>query len=350
MMFTVYAEKEIFENIVVFNNETPNWFKIFCNHSDVYLNITDEELAAEQIPGTPIFEFILAAGGKSPNAKKAFFDSIYIDNSIIAEKPRSAFFLNYSKVDAYTIQSSWGVIVQGHENIDDSSLKGSFFRDIVKNSVFENHSIKGWNNLVNFALPPSNSMVITDKYLFSNEENGQLVGKRNIIQLINAFLPTSLSIPYHILILASDQPDERKPPKSEAWCKRIAEEMKKEISALRGYDIVFEIVFSQTIHKRKLILNYLNATSDKGFALFNANDGKTVREDNDFRCDRVFNRVDPAEGDTDYIVAESVLSQLKRKCNSIKQFIGNAGHMTNNRILGDCNPDFSIKNRLINDV
>ena len=42
-MFTVYSEKEIFENIVVFNEDTPNWFNIFCNHSEVCLNMTDDE-------------------------------------------------------------------------------------------------------------------------------------------------------------------------------------------------------------------------------------------------------------------------------------------------------------------
>ena len=29
-MFTVYAEKDIFENIVVFNDQAPHWFNIFC--------------------------------------------------------------------------------------------------------------------------------------------------------------------------------------------------------------------------------------------------------------------------------------------------------------------------------
>ena len=42
-MFTVYAEKDIFENIVVFNDQAPHWFNILCNYSDVCLNMTDEE-------------------------------------------------------------------------------------------------------------------------------------------------------------------------------------------------------------------------------------------------------------------------------------------------------------------
>lgn len=110
-MFTVYVEKEIFENIVVFNNENPNWYKIFCNHSEICLNISDDDFLSEQIPGTPIFEYIHSGGGRTPIALKSYFDLIYEDNSLIADKPRSAFLLNYTKEEADSIQSSFGVIV-----------------------------------------------------------------------------------------------------------------------------------------------------------------------------------------------------------------------------------------------
>jgi hypothetical protein len=312
--------------------------------------MTDEELASEEIQGTPIFEFIMANGGRSPVALKEFFNTIYDDNQVIAEKPRSAFFLNYSKADADAIQSAFGVIVHGNEDIEDNILKGSFFKELPKDFIFENQTTIGWKNLVSFPLPPSNAMVITDDYLFSNEENGQIVGKSNVIQLVNAFLPAKLSIPYHITILSNDNPEAGKHPKTKEWCERLAGELKGAIVKLRTYPIVFEIVFTQTLHKRKIILNYLNATCDKGFAVFRVSDGKTVRSDNDFRCDRVFTRVNPHEGDTDYMAAESILHQLKNKCQSIRQYIANSGATVNYRILGDCNTDKSLKNRLINNV
>lgn len=349
-MFTVYAEKEIFENIVVFNDVTPHWYSVFCNHSEVCLNLTDDELIQEQVPGTPIFEFIKANGGRNLIALKKFFNSIYEDNNIILEKPRSVFFLNYSNDEAEKIQNDLGVIVIGKEVIDDKILKGSFFKDLPKDFVFENQTSKGWKNLINFQLPPSNAMVISDDYLFSNEENGQVVGMSNIIDLIDAFLPTSLNITYHITIISNDHPELAKPPKSKEWCDRTAGELKAAIVTLRPYLINVEIIFTQTIHKRKLLLNYLNATADKGFAVFKANDRKTVRDDNDFRCDRIFNRVDQQDGDTDYLVAENILIQLQQKCQSVKDFINNSREMTNYRILGDCNADKSINNRLLKDV
>ena len=345
-MLTVYAEKDIFENIVVFRDKSPHWYSIFCNHSEVCLNMTSEELASEEFPGTPIFEFIMANGGRRPIPLKDFFEAIYEDNKLIAEKPRSAFFLNYSKAKADQIQSDFGVVVQGNEGIDDNVLKGSFYKNLPRDTVFENQDSKGWQNLVSFPLPPSNAMVITDNYLFTNEVNGQIVGKSNVIQLVNAFLPPNLCIPYHLTIFANDA----KPVRSEEWCERLSGELRDAIVNLRPYLIVFEIVFTQTFHKRKLISNYINATCDKGFAVFSVNDGKTVLSDNDFRCDKVFARVESHEGDTDYKDAESILLQLKQKCLTVRQYISNSCARENYRILGDCNTDKSLKNRLINDV
>lgn len=349
-MITVYSEKEIFENMVLFNEETPHWFNIIQNHSHVCLNITDIELTAEQVPGTPIFEYIKANGGRTPIALKDFFDLIYEDNKVIAEKPRSVFFLNYSKIEAAKIQADYGVIVQGNEKIDDAVLKGSFFKELPKDCIFENETKKGWLNLVDFLLPPSNAMVITDGYLFSNEENGQLVGELNVVKLVDALLPAHLSIPYHVAIISNDDLEKDKASRSKEWCERLAGKLKAKIIALRPYPIIFEIVFTQTIHKRKLILNYLNGTCDKGFAVFKVSDGKTVRSDNDFRCDRVFNRTEYHEGDSDYLSVETVLVQLKKKCQTVTEYISNSGAAPNNRILGDCTTDKSITNRLINDV
>lgn len=349
-MFTIYAEKQIFENIVLNKDQVPHWYSIFCDHSEICLNMTDAELEAEEIQGTPIFEFIQANAGRSLIAFKHFFEAIYEDNQILAEKPRDAFFLNYSKSEADAIQSAFGVVVHGNEALKDKILDGTYFKDLHTNDVFEDKTTKGWDKLVRKPLPPSNSMVITDDYLFTNEDRGHNIGKSNVINLINAFLPPTLNIPYHILILSNDCPDGGRPPKSKEWCEKLASELKTSIVALRSYPIVFEIVFTQTIHKRKLILNYLHATCDKGFGVFNAFDSKTVRSENDFRYELVFNRVGLHQGDSDYKSADTTLRLLKQKCTSVQQYISNSGATVNYRILGDCKADKSIRNRLINDV
>ena len=99
-MFTVYAEKNAFEKIVV-DDVAPNWFSIISNHEEVYLNISDEDLEEAEIDeSSTIFQFIMQNAGRRPTASKEYFDSIYKEPSIIAEKPRSVLFLNHSTEEA----------------------------------------------------------------------------------------------------------------------------------------------------------------------------------------------------------------------------------------------------------
>ena len=343
-MFKVFAEKEIFENIVLFSDVNPNWNNICCNHADVCLNISDADFSSELIPGTIIFEYINANGGKMPIALAGYFTSIHDEPNIIAEEPRSAFILNISKEKAVEYQSNFGVLVQSSENIDDNILRNSFFKELPKGTIVESGSKKGWYNLFHFELPPTNSIVITDDYLLSNEENKTLVGVPNLKEIFDALLPVDLKVPFHILILTNDN------DKSQKHCEILAGRLKAIIVSLREYPIHFEIVFTTALHKRKLFMNYISITCDKGFAMFTIKDLKTVRSDNDFRSEMLFTRLNANEGDTVLKSDNILLSEILKRCDNVKSFIGVNGQTTNYRIMGDCLPDKTIVNRLIQEI
>ena len=75
-----------------------------------------------------------------------------------------------------------------------------------------------------------------------------------------------------------------------------------------------------------------------------------VHEDTEIQVDRVFHRINQNEGDTEYFNAEHSLNEIKKICEKVAEYISNRPNDKNFRIMGDCNPDKSIKNRLINDV
>lgn len=349
-MFTVYAEKDIFENIVVFNDRTPNWYDIFCNHSEVCLNMTDEELQAEEMEGTPIFEFIKATGGRGVIALKEYFDSIYDDNSIIAAKPRSAFFLSYSAADAELIQNSYGVIVQSAESINDDILTGSYKRKLLKDEEIQEGTTIGWKSLLKFTFPPSNAVVISDNYLLQSTERigGNYVasGKSNLLWMLDAILPVTLSIPYHVTIISEDN------NQNEAWRNRVAGQLNTEINNLRGYEINVEVVFikSEMLHERLLLMNYVNSSCEHGFYVFKAKDGKTVHVVNKLQINSYFSALNNSQGESEYQIANKDLSLLKNVCNELAAHIHGGAPVYRGAILGGCNANKSLKNRLINDV
>jgi hypothetical protein len=345
-MFTIYSDKDIFENMISFPEIYPNWNKIINNHATVCLDINEHDLTNELTDDESILFLFLQSNARQIDLipLDSFFKTISSNPETVSEKPRSVFFLNVSEADANEMQENNGVIVQSKDNIDDNILIGSFFKVLPKNLVCENGLNLGWKSLINFNLPPSNSLVISDNYLFKNEDRGINIGERNIINLIDSILPQILSVEYHILIIAEDN------NKSAQWCEKLKTRVSKEIKALRPYQISIEFLFSATIHKRVILSNYLSGSQDKGFSVFSTRDNKTVREDNDFRLDRVFNSLNSFGGDVEYISKKDALQRINKKSTEVFQWLKNQPAIQNRRILGDCNADYTTKNRLLNDV
>ncbi len=292
----------------------------------------------------------MANGGRSPIALKDFFDTIYDDNSVIAEKPRSAFFLKYSKADAEMIQSNYGVIVQSGDSIDDNVLTGSYKRKLHKDEEIMDGEVKGWKTLLKYNFPPSNSMVISDNYLLQSTErvgaNYITSGKINVLWMLDALLPQNLAIPYHVTIVSEDN------NQNEAWRNKIAGELNAEINNLRKYEINVEIVFvkSEQLHERVLLMNYVNSSCEHGFYVFKAKDGKTVHVVNKIQINSYFSVLNNNQGDTEYLIASKDLTMLKTDCNNLASHIQTGAAVYLGAILGGCNPNKSLKNRLINDV
>jgi hypothetical protein len=328
-MIKIYAEKEIFEEILLFDYQFPNLNQIFTKHAEVFLNITSVELEKEECEGSVVFEFIKLTGGRSPVALKEYFEDVYKNNEIIADKPRSVFFLNCSETEAKKMQEDYGVIVQSKESINDNMLSDGFYVELQKNEEYCDSLFQGWKGLFRFGLPPINSIVIIDNYLLleTTKVNGVNVyyGKDNLVDLIDAILPDKLQTCFHLTIISEEDKKNRQELK-----KKIEEEINKKVSKLRCFEILLEIKWipiGTGFHKRRMVGNYINATCDKGFAFFKNINGKhTVVDDNDFRLNRVFFNLINNNGNTDF---ESVSKAL----NKTKKILNNSGQETQNRLV-----------------
>ena len=349
-MINIYADKEAFENIALYNEKYPNWFQIFCDHADVCLNISRNDYEIEKVSNPILQEFIKINSGREPIPLSSYFDGISDDKSIIAEQPRSVFFLNISKEEASELQQSFGVIVQGSNDIDDTVLRNSFSKELPKDEIFEDSGKIGWKTLLKFDLPPSNALVIADSYLVTSTERvGQdviLSGKQNIIWLLDAILPLSLKVDYHVTILSEDN------DRPVEWRTQMAGNLKTEINNLRPYPINVEVVFikSEHFHKRRLLMNYLNGFCDRGFYVFKVRDGKSVHVTNELRLNAFFSTLKNHSGDTEFEVSTKALRLIKTESERLANHIRSGANLYQGAIMGDCKPNKSLKNRLINDV
>lgn len=334
-MITIYAEKEIFEDIISFNDQYPNLYKIFTKHAVVCLNMTNSDLDNEELEGTIVFEYIKSTGGRSPIALKEYFEDIYENNKIIADKPRSVFFLNCSKEKAKQMQDDYGVIVQSKDALNDKILSGPFKKELKKSSKYKN----GWQTLLDFEKPPCNSIVISDLYLLLDLVNNNYYGKDNVIELIDALLPVDLKAEFNLTIISSykNNFDLNKKPTVEikVEMQKIEDEIKCKINKMRNYDIKVEIFWIENnrinsekiegLHKRRLLCNYVNASTHYGFSVFKKEKGELViRKDNELIFNRVYCDLDNFSGDTEFDSLTIGLEMIK-----------NTVQLSNNRLIND---------------
>jgi len=337
-MFNVYTESEIFEDICLFD-DYPNWKKIFSCQTQVLVNMTDDELEDElSNPESPIFLFQNAnAGAITPIALNKQIESLKENIESVINHPRDAFLLNIESDTALKISNDMGVAAFSSNDLDDNYFKGGLFKELDLDQNITN----GWKSLVDMELPVSNALIISDDFLFENTEVEINCGIGNLPSLFDVFLPIQIKTDYHITVIASSG------GKSKDWWIKEFGALKAKINNLREYEIKLEIVFTKTIHKRRIISNYINGWADKGFSIFRNSNPEIVRQVNDLHIYRVFDNIDN-KGESHYSSATKGIEQLKHICKGVAEYIKNQEKSQYYMVFGDCNKDKTVINRLLN--
>ncbi len=345
----VYSEVSIFEEVALYPSKYPNWSVILNKHAEVCLNITQADLDAQLVEGELLFEYVKAAEGKEPVALKDYFDAVYANPEEMLVNSRDAFLLKHDKTTAAGLSTAYGLVVQSEQDLDDGVLVApAMFRELLKDKVFDSEGKTGWHLLLDFDRPPANAMVVIDPYLLTSAN-----GLSNLTRLCDAILPTSLQVPFQVSIIASHITGSgaNTVTRLESWRIPEAGRVIAAVKALRSYVIEVEVVFEKSTeyHKRRVVLNYANLVCDRGFAVFKDPRGTTVGEVNDASFRRAFHDI-TAIGDTQYAVATSWLRGVKRRSGILAAHITNKTAVDPGSIMGDCNTNKTLRNRLINDV
>lgn len=337
-MFVLYIEKNAFEDISYFD-EYPHWKKIISDDIQVCLNISEQELDNEfEDVESAIYRFYTdTASGNYPIATENFIEDIKSDYSLLREhhQPRSAFILDISEEEAIKLSTDYGLAILSSKKINDNYFLGGFAKDLAKGERIE----EGWTKLINFDLPVSNSLIISDNHFFVNEEGGINCGLGNICGILDAFLPERLEVDFHVTILGLDG------SKPESWWIKEFGRLKAQIDRLREYNIILELILTKTIHKRVVISNYLYGWADKGFDLFKNSNPEIIRDDFDLQAQVIFNNINDF-GDSYYIFSQNNINRIKKICDEVYTYVIAEGNSSNRMIFG-C-PKKKINNPLLN--
>lgn len=300
-MFTIYSDKDIFENIISSPDSYPNWNKIINNYSDICLDISEIDLRMETGNQDSILFMFLQANAQNINIIPLdnYFQTIYNDLETIIENPTSAYFLNIPEIDAKSLQNGTGLIVNCKENIDDDILIKGVNIEWLADEVINNN----WKEILfPFNTFPSNSLIINDRNLFTNEERvvgvNKNIGIDNIVRILDNLLPQTLKTDYHILV----QSEQNTHPTNKQKCDQIALILNDEIRNLRPYNFIVEIVFFNrgtmhfsSTHNRKIVSNYKIGKVEYSFAAFKIRENNTLKYDDSFNLKSFFENINSSQ-------------------------------------------------------
>lgn len=267
-MFSIVTTQKILEKLY---SERSVWGDIIARTKCFYVKLDTEwweeddnaliELSNSQaniINGNDLFEEI----EKHPEA--------------IANYPTSVFILDIDENKARQLQEKYGVIIQAVSHLDDSILTSVLPRKTFSMEEGENAAF-GWREIFSGVKDlPSNSIIINDRNLFTNDEivkdkdgvfiDKHLFGVDSIFNILNEALPQKLDIPFHVLIVCDKTGIE-----GDGMRRRKSITVKNVITYLNGlkkhlnrpFPIVMELLavcpgssFFPATHNRRILTNY----------------------------------------------------------------------------------------------
>ena len=215
---TIYAERTALTDVLrkAFTKAgLDNIIEIFKNHSNICMDLTNAELNSIFNPSDSdnsddLFTIFKAYDISVPIALKDFFDLMNAQEDAIISKPNAFFLRDCPSEDAQMLRDKYGVWVISKEEVTNRMFESLSFKDEFVPGTKYGKDDNGWKNIINdngLQLPPSNSLIVSDNFLLSNERNGDIIGLANLTHLLDAILPQKLSIPYYILVLGQGKDD-----------------------------------------------------------------------------------------------------------------------------------------------
>lgn len=250
--------------------------KILSSQTRIFLDVDRSSLDSllEKEEST-IFEFQSGSDVSIVDARNDI-NEMKRDRSLFYRHPFGIFVLDVPPIEAEKIQKETGVLCISDQDLskilksETISWDGLTYRRSIqckKDSLKHN-----WEEfLTRIKKIPSNSIVINDRNLFTNDKESLALGATNVANLLNQILPKKLiSGTYHVLIIY-----EEKERFSKLDIEGIAAEILSNINRNK-LDMKLEIVgcsrnssiFTNFTHNRLIATNYGIFDADHMFAAF----------------------------------------------------------------------------------
>jgi len=333
-MLNFYFDEDIFEQIFK-NKELANHKELIrlIQSNKFSIGIPEKKINTLEVSEDEYIRFILR---ELKNANKINKYELKINESLIQRNIENfpfaiCFFKNIDESIMKKMRSENGIAYFKYPEELNEFYKKLFVSFRVKLNDGK-YNIKSWGESILKITPTfSNSIIISDPYLFSNEKNYKNNLKNLIYKLLQSVYNLTNDFQISIFVrhpktIKNNRTEEENLKVLNLW-KEDIEEFKKQIMKDKKLkNLKIQINFTQVIHKRIILSNYFYLWTDKGFA----NIGNNEKNDLHFQS-QLHNYHSPCESYFDFVLSDLIeIHYLKEKA-------------SNTDVIGD-----QFENRLFN--
>lgn len=280
-MFKLFISKESLTDLFIDHAEDRSeWLKVIQNQRKLFLMNKQIDIETDLAnPNSMLFMYLTASGKTSDFLDPAplSLSEIQSDHSRVLEHPCGVFLLDITENEANKIQDDYGEICRSTRNLNTCPLTSFNHR---RPDVGEKNY--DWVQLFSpLSIVPSNSLILIDRNLFSNNSGDINLGIQNVRDILDALLPHhKMLCDYHVaIIIGSENGRINSKLSLEDLSKKLnitKSELGREYSIIMSLLVVDEgdkVVYAVT-HNRRIITNYLICSVDNGLAAFRSGESR----------------------------------------------------------------------------
>ena len=289
----IYTTVDALYNAIYHSSDFFLVIKNLPGNNTLYVDIDNTKLEELLRTGdNPICD-ISVGSGLCIESAKPFLSDIINNKEMVMRDPSALYVLNMQSEECNELQMKYGVVCQPASSPN---------MDFLINNHKCGSSIEAgtWGNYFSkLDTTPANSIIICDRYIFSDDDVAIQEGKlsftsgngcENILHILDRMLPPSLNVDFHIMIIFDKTiyhgreryPSTRHKEMDDAHFRYLASHLNKAIKKLRkeNYIITTELIsvtqndyLHEETHNRRIVSNYSELFVEHKLAAFKGSRG-----------------------------------------------------------------------------
>lgn len=299
MIRKAYCSLEALEEIYAFQDEDPYdaLYQLLETHHHICVQLPDDEFYTQVAANDCLRYFAKRAGSYRgydvSNSPMPYQQAVAATAS--SDLAGTVFVVDDEPTACAQLSADYGVCIVSRQQ---PTAANYLTKELARREIRKQKSYRssengvermGWYSALTprseaWQAVPINSLVVIDNYLFGNKGDKFALGQENLFSLLDALLPTTLVINFHLLLVTNNE---------EAFLKArnlhiLVNSLRKQLN--RPYLIEVGVITRDKTpeHRRALVSNYYFGASHHGFACFK---GHEAQWPNDLIVSGVFHGV-----------------------------------------------------------